>query len=495
MEHGSKEQLTFSSLVNGLQFTKIETLKLTHIIQIAEDANTLDPNFFKFLNLSKIRKISLNRNNIVALDGVLPISLKHLEILDLSYNRLTNIGTLVWNISQLRQIRYVDFSHQSRRYLESDLNFLTDDKEVHFLPRSGFNWSSCVSPELKINCNFKDPASLTTSWCIPVSRSLKIVNMSESMNVELKTMPVILFLGNFNVRELKFSRNGLTSLVNPIIIDRPNSSIPLTLDVSKNDLGCIAKDVLNISISRGLNLGKLVLSKNDLSDQLQHDVKGETFENYKQLTNLQLANNKLKFLPRDIFKHLHNLQILNLSTNFLQSLDLNFDALVRLKQLNLDFNLLTDFDKAVRAGLDDLSRRTNYSINLFENPLKCSCETLQFLHWLESNNFRIAKFEETTCLFKGDLKSPDSLKKSILPTLDLECSSSFALKLSLASFSLTLFGVILSVFLYRHRWDLKYYFIKLSQKGHKYQLLLEQQSVYQYDAFVAYDHRDRSVGL
>ena len=264
------------------------------------------------------------------------------------------------------------------------------------------------------------------------------------------------------------------------------------MDFRDNGIVCLAKDFFGYSVSKGLDVGKLNLAGNSLWEQLGQDTEGDTFADYGNLTELNLAYNQIKTLPKKIFKNIPRLRVLNLSGNSLQLIEFDQSHFNRLEMLDLSSNLLIQLDADTRGVLMNLfTTCVNLSLNVFGNPLQCSCESLGFLKWLKLNKNRVAYYENTTCLFDNILHNFTGMD-DLVNRLDFDCSKPLAMIVTGSLFGITVLGIFLSVFLYRHRWDIRYFLLKLSQKGKVYQKLVDLSKDYVYDAFVAYDKNDRN---
>ena len=209
------------------------------------------------------------------------------------------------------------------------------------------------------------------------------------------------------------------------------------------------------------------------------------------MSELNLANNKIKTLPSGVFSKIPHLTKLNLSDNSLQLIEFDITHFDRLEILDLSSNLLTQLEANNQVAMTNLMRQfVNFSLNIYGNPLQCTCESLDFLKWLKRSESNIANYENTSCLYGKTIYKFKSMD-DILNKLDFECSKTFALKIAGSLFVLAILGMIFSVFLYRHRWDIRYCMLQISHKGQKYQRIVEQTRNYVYDAFVAYDKDDR----
>ena len=113
--------------------------------------------------------------------------------------------------------------------------------------------------------------------CIIPPRNLEILNVSESITITMNKVPTILIIGTVKIKHFECKSNGLNMITGPIMINRPRSTEPITFDASDNGIMCFAMDLLSYSVSRGLIIGKMILSGNNLGGQLAQDSEGETF--------------------------------------------------------------------------------------------------------------------------------------------------------------------------------------------------------------------------
>ena len=102
----------------GLQFTNITKLVLTRMTTDGVGAASLTSKFFMHLDRTRITTLMLDKNNIVDMEPKLSKSLRYLEHLDISYNRISDISSIILDVWKLRHLKYIDGSHQSKRYVE-----------------------------------------------------------------------------------------------------------------------------------------------------------------------------------------------------------------------------------------------------------------------------------------------------------------------------------------------------------------------------------------
>jgi Leucine-rich repeat (LRR) protein len=118
------------------------------------------------------------------------------------------------------------------------------------------------------------------------------------------------------------------------------------LNLTNNKLTKLDKNIF----SNLTQLQELYLYYNNLTE-LDKDI----FTNLTQLKELHLYSNNLTKIPKNIFSNLTQLQILNLDYNNLTELDKDiFSNLTQLQELNLSENELTELDKDIFSNLTQL---------------------------------------------------------------------------------------------------------------------------------------------
>jgi len=490
----------------GLKFTNISTLILTRIISDTEVGPTLKNSFYTDLVHSNITTFIISRNNIVAIDSGLADAVPKVRHIDFSNNRLSNIGTVANEIYSMKNLLVMDFSYQSKRYLNKRrINYnkkILEPYSLLNLTRSeNKTTSECEISPLK-PCTFTlgsnhtedfpaGPLSDFGPWCLQLPSHLEAANLSASINVQLDQFPQVFILGsNRHLREFIYKANGFSRCVGPLIINNCNPGLALTFDLSDNEMTCIAPDLLKISINSGCNIGAMVRANNDLGGQLERDINRRVFRLYSNLTELNLVKNSIKSLPFKIFENLKVLEYLNLSGNSLRKIDFEFKHFQCMNVLDMSNNLITSLSMDILDNLQNLFIQSNMTIDSSANPIQCSCETLPFLRWMENKKGNLAKFKAISCLINDKLVTFESLQIQILSKLEFECASNVILQISSGLLGFGLLTVAVSVFLYRHRWDIRYFFLNLTARRNQDQLVREKLTSFIYDAFVSYDHRD-----
>jgi len=490
----------------GLKFTKIRSLILTRVISPRKQTTNVKAVFYKYLKENHIENLYLDKNNIVITEPGISKHLPYLVHLDMSFNRLSNVGSLIADFGYMKHLLYLDASHQIRRYIgvmkrEVPINNVTN-KPVHqknleedaskgsaVLPCRMNSGVKLCPPIKKENGSY--PVEERGPWCFIFPPRLETFNLTSSLSVELQFMPQLIGLGGFHLKEILYRSNGIQYLSGPFILSKPNPSIPLIADFSGNGLTCIAVDLFKWVVKKGGCIGKLFLSSNNLAAQMAEDTSGEVFKYYSNLTELRLDKNGIKNLPFDIFCQVSNLQLLNLSGNSLRLLEFNFANMEKLQTLDISDNLITNIFSDTLDKLNAIMKRSNLHVNLRGNPILCSCESLEFLRWILDRNHKLVDFSQYVCIYGDNSVTFDKLATIILPDLSFKCSTKTALLVSAWLLALVIVVVGIAVVAYRLRWDIHVCFLRFRTRRKDFVDYEESRRNYQYDAFVIYDKDDQ----
>jgi hypothetical protein len=211
------------------------------------------------------------------------------------------------------------------------------------------------------------------------------------------------------------------------------------------------------------------------------------------MTDLNLARNGIKSLPVKCLPLRNSASTLNLSQNSLRLLEFEIGHMTDLVMLDLSYNLIATFDCNGTRKLDEMFRNgnslSNLSVDLTGNPLQCSCDTLVFLKWIDSNRRHMINFAQYSCWFNGSYVMFSELDRRILVELSFQCSRRLAVIVSALLCALGLVLVAASVCTYRYRWEVRYWCLWLTQRSRLYRELVDDVN-YQFDAFVVYASED-----
>ena len=298
----------------------------------------------RFAKMTNLENLDLSNCNISLIIKRFK-GLGNLKVLDLTYNRITNLPKSAFiglNKSCVIWLRGNDISSMSTKLYEvgsTSVNpFQVNQKKPFELKRKitiCFNDTKLISVE-KYTESEKLP-----SGCSPDDKSYSdgILNLS-GMNIA-EFQKGWYKLGDLAVYEIDLSVNVISRLTSEMLNDLPESIS--SVDLSNNDMELLEKDIIVNKHLRKINF------KYNLIANIDDDVFVNT-----NLTNLMLPNNNLrdtKFvatLPPTITK-------ISLKYNDIAQISRKtFDCLPALEFLDLSSNLITNLDLGVFADLQNI---------------------------------------------------------------------------------------------------------------------------------------------
>jgi len=507
----------------GLQFTKIKILNLSGMTSFDEDEVAVEDDFFNFLEHTKIETLLLNGNYITRIAPRFAASLRYLTLLNLNDNRLSaGVDRLIDDLAKLPELRYLlvqrqlpastpyGISHVGRNIQKAinDETIRTDERHVdgandNFPPiqqcRSHV-WLKCPQADLTfISSAIRQSDKVINRFekhqrpiCFAIPPKLIHAALDEAIATESHILPQVVITGGKNLKALRLGMNGLQRIEGPIYFTEPVTNI--SIDLKDNQISCLAPQLFRNSSMNGSYIGELNLAGNRLADQLRGDKTGVIFQYYERLSKLNLSRNAIKTLNHRTFEKLPNLRILDLSMNSLRTIEFKFDHMSRLQYLDLSDNLIADLNDSLRMTFSTMFKAngSKLKLNLNGNPLQCSCQTLNFLQWLQLNRHQMNTFGTYTCLYSNTYVAFSRLSDYILVDLAYECSTKTAVIVSGSLLGLVLLLVAVSACCYRHRWEIRYACLKWTRQGQRYQQIVDRPLHYEYDAFVIYDSGDRN---
>ena len=216
------------------------------------------------------------------------------------------------------------------------------------------------------------------------------------------------------------------------------------------------------------------------------------------IQNISLARNKIDCIPKGLFEDTVNLQYIDLSFNDLENLKFIGHNLKRMKLLNLTGNYIQTLSEHEMDTLDYVTSN-QLAIDLSENDILCTCDTLDFLKWVQSqalgSRIVFQGLDSYRCTTKNSTKLSLSDLPNIIGNLEKECSSYTGLivvaTILVATACFTLIGGII----HRYRWKIRYifYMAKRGYKGSMHVRSENQRNLFRYDAFISYADEDRNV--
>nr|XP_020452139.1 toll-like receptor 8 [Monopterus albus] len=394
----------------------------------------------QFDGYGNIACLNLSGNGFsAALNGTEFSSLPNLTYLDLSFNKIDLVYDNAFN--ELKKLQVLDLSYNS-----------------HYFKAYG------ITHNLNFTKNL--PA-------------LRVLNMSHN-DIDTLTSKQI---HSQSLTELQFTNNYLGTLwkkrdgsYKMLFTNLTNLTI---LDITHNSITKIPDDVYEY-LPRNLTLLRI-------SHNLLTEFKWDKLKLFHHLQILDLSSNDLSDVTGINSNISHTLTFLDLSHNNIVHLDKELieECPKSLKTLNLSYNKLTIISQPTLQ-----SNPNNHIQTLFlqRNPFHCTCDSLNFILWIENGDVKIPKLtSDVTC------ETPVNQKGHKLIDFDInQCVNDIqAFQLYVLSTSFTIAFMFVATVAHLFYWDVSYviHYLKAKLKG--YSSLNSSGSIY--DVFVTYDTSDSHV--
>ena len=517
----------------GLQYTDVSTIYLERAVPYDSEIIEMKQSFYDYLNLSDIRKITLDGNNIITMESHFSTTTSGIEYLTYSYNRLMQVLFIMIDMFFCSELKVLDISYQVRRLApdttsdayeewrkrakegiilgkttKCDPTFIDAFKRCSGIEELGDLpiWPPIQPPtnppiippvdppigpgdKQKKTPDGTEPIPDRGAFCIPIPPSLEEFYAAGSLSVDYDTMGEVVLLGDAKVRVFDYSQNGIRRMLGPVYFCPGDPTLLLFVDLSKNNAHEMTRE---FTMYIGPYVQTLIFSYNDLGDQLSSDVNGLTFSTVPQLENLDLQFNNIKRLPQNVFQAIKMMVYLDLGSNALRLLALNFTHHHNLSYLGLAENLLTSLSPDTCEDLDSLAASRDFTVDLSGNPLECSCLTITFMEWMLATHVIFDKWDDYFCLYYQSLVLMDRAGiEEILANLYIDCNNkTWLIVVSVCCVLLTLI-IAVSIIVYRHRWEVTYCCNRFVVRRKKYQQFEKHQDEsWRYDAFIAHDKAD-----
>ncbi|CAC5412712.1 unnamed protein product [Mytilus coruscus] len=474
--------LKFKGLANvtyDLPSTSIEILRVNKIHQTFDLNTILTKCQIEPLNNTNITEIQMasNRLQLIEKDALkfLPKTLKKITIADNEFSYGNYIMDVFYVTAEEVNASYMGLSH-----------YLLNSDEPCDINQAGFspcNKTTDTYREMKIKRNDQNhhrnkPLSFSLDISnVPIPRNIKKFHFREcKLRYYLVKMN---FLQN-KLEYIDISNNAFYVWQGPI----SNLTCLTYLDISNN----FCSNVSTNFFEYGSNLTTLLIQNNLLGFVLPIDTNGEILAKLTKLKLLNLADNRIPSLPTTIFYSQTEIRMLNLSGNMLENVKFKIDHMTKLSYLDLSYNRLSTLGASFTRQLDILSNNVpNIAVNLLGNPIKCSCESIEFIKWYTSTNVHVLNNLHQEC---QSLQINLNSSKLIYDYLKKTCSSHTTTIVTVGSW-LTIFAiVIIAGIAYRYRWKLRYAYYIVKGKHHGQIKPFETDDDFLYDAFVSYADED-----
>ncbi|NXN92878.1 TLR7 protein, partial [Rhinopomastus cyanomelas] len=407
--------------------------------------------------------LDLSRNNIFFINPSDFQALSSLRCLNLSGNAISQTlnGSEFYYMSGLK---YLDFSNNRIDLLYSTafeelklLEILDLSNNEHYFLAEG------VSHELSFMKNLAHLKKLMMNE--------NGISTSINTGMESPSLKILEFRGNRldilwmdgNSRYLSFFRN-LSRLEQ--------------LDISFNKLSFLPRGVFE---AMPLDLKILNLTNN-----MMKSFNWGSLHYLKKLVTLDLSNNLLATVPRQLSNCSSTLRKLMLRNNRIQQLTKHFlRGAFKLEHLDLSSNKIEVIKKS--SFPENVINRLK-TLLLHNNPFKCNCDAVWFVSWINQTQVNIPLLAtDVTCAGPGAHKGRSVVFLNLY-TCELDTSYLILYALSTSTvLTLTVFALMSHLYF----WDMWYSYHYCTAKLKGYRRLFLPDACY--DAFVAYDNEDPAV--
>ena len=506
--------------LNGLDISYNDELSFRILKNVTSDLSSTDIKIFKANKIhctyglgteiyaddiiglwkTRIQEIYMDSNRVELFEAKaiehLPETLHFVSAAD---NKFT-MGKYAIQVAVMQNLKILDLSRQHISHIPSSVNYNCNDLGSN--SKTSSNSTSLTETDFKFDWTFLANERFDQRFAANNSNAISNDRNSLYSSTILFPFPQNLEIGYFNMSALRYSiphfklfnnnvknvylqDNVLYEWIGPI----ENVNSLESLDLSNNFCSSVSTFFFDYMIS----LKYLKVNDNILGFSISKDKSGNTFKNLRNLRRLEMASNKIQDMPELSFRNLHSLEFLNLSRNLLRSFDVSISHLGKLSMIDLSYNEIQELSTKTTSQFDQLKDLT---VHLSANPLRCTCENLEFVRWIVRNGKRVKFGKNDTCQTKSGNQPLTSLNTHLFH-LERECMSYtglivFVTCLIVIAITVTFFGII-----YRYRWKLRYlyYITKGRYRGYHRVKMDDFDDEYDYDAFVSYAEEDRQFGL
>jgi len=183
----------------------------------------------------------------------------------------------------------------------------------------------------------------------------------------------------------------------------------------------------NVFLQHFPSLEVLKLSKLDIGDFIKN-THGDFFGSCPTLTHIYLDDCNITKIPRTTLLRSVNLQHLDISKNYLRTVDIDLQNSTRLNMLNFSHNNIEVISQKSTFQLTHVALRkiaeNSLVVDLTDNKLHCLCNLTNFVKWMQrsptDSHIEFRGFDSYTCLYPNG--SIVRVSEVIFSELDQQCS-------------------------------------------------------------------------
>ncbi|XP_055868696.1 toll-like receptor 4 [Biomphalaria glabrata] len=244
-------------------------------------------------------------------------------------------------------------------------------------------------------------------------------------------------------------------------------------------------------------LEKLSLRNDQLQDFFEHNINPKVFKHLINLRFIDLSENSLTRIQKNIFEGLNLLEHIDMRKNNMWTFNVSIVNMFNLSLLNLSHTQLSTLPLETRQHIDQLLTNHSVVIDMSSTPIQCVCTNIDFLKWMTSSRAFDASFTNYMCQYENKSMAvyvTDAYQET-LQELDRKCADHSILFLVVTSATFCMVSCVIAALLYRFRWRLRYlyYAAYLMVKGQTKNTAKSEQ--FHYDVFISYAYKDEDFIL
>ncbi|VDI51134.1 toll-like receptor 13 [Mytilus galloprovincialis] len=460
--------LTFSEAENvthDLIYTSIKVLKVNKIHKTFQMNTMIKRSHLRNLKGTNLIELQVNSNRIQKMEKgallQLPSTLRTISMSDNEFSYGDYLSDVIFlpvehaNISELFK-SHIPSKYEERCEHRNESNFQEEEIKNHI---------SSIRP------NF-----------VPLPLRLKsIVYRNCLIRYEIPAMK----MSENSIEYFDGHQNMFFSLIGPLCPLDHMRYLDLSGNMCSNVSKVFFKCIGNLQILR--------LQNNLLGFVLPDDVNGEVLQYVPDLREINLSENRIPTLPYYFFKSQVSVRRLYLDGNLLDYLIFKIDHMKNLNFLGLSNNRFSYLDKPARDQLETVFKNNkNLSIDISGNPLKCTCDTKDFIQWMGNTKIIFNNLHFYSCRLSTDKKQNLNNPNRLYEVLQKECVSYTSLVIGLISLVGLFVSILTFGLVYRHRWRIRYMYYMVKIRYFETKQKTHERKIYRYDAFVSYESNDRS---
>uniref|UniRef100_A0A8U8ANS9 Uncharacterized protein n=1 Tax=Geospiza parvula TaxID=87175 RepID=A0A8U8ANS9_GEOPR len=468
--------------IHSKAFDSLENLRILRLH--SNSLQSIPSSWFK--NIKNLKELDLSQNFLMKEigDAQFLTFLPSLVQLDLSFNfelkvysPYLNLSKTFSSLSNLETLRLKGYVFKELSATRSTSTTHCRSKDIEASSYQSLVKEDCLNYGKTLDLSRNNVFFVNPSDFQGLS-SLKCLNLSD--NAISQTLNGSEFSYLSGLKYLDFSNNRVDLLYQTAFKELKLLEI---LDLSNNQHYFMAEGVTQFQSLRILEF------RGNRLDALW---------NLTSLEELDISFNSLSFLPHSVFEEMPpSLKILNLTNNRLKSFIWgNLPSLKNLVTLDLSNNLLTNVPRELSncsSSLQELIFPENVINNLkmlllHGNPFKCNCEAVWFVWWINRTQVTIPLLAtDVTCAGPGAHKGRSVV---FLDLYTCELDTSYLILYALTA-SAILALMVIPVMGHLYFWDVWYSYHYCTARLKGYRRLSSPAACY--DAFIAYDSEDPAV--